>query len=100
MRGLDGPERPRPGCRDRSGSAIPRISNLFVQASATENEAALKKRLLDVARQMGRPYAVIIRKMDFPSQGSPEDLRQRAAQTGRAGAGGRLVSSPVPAYRA
>ncbi|MGB9612088.1 MAG: hypothetical protein ACPL7M_14050, partial [Bryobacteraceae bacterium] len=39
------------------------------------------------------------RKMDFPSQGSVENLRQRAMQAGRSGAAGRLISAPVLAYR-
>ncbi|MCX7602920.1 MAG: metallopeptidase TldD-related protein [Bryobacteraceae bacterium] len=98
VRGIDGPNG-RARLPGPFGVKIPRISNLFVQASAAENEAALKQRLLQLARQMGREYAVIIRKMDFPSQGSAEDLRQRAMQAGRSGAGGRLTSSPVLAYR-
>lgn len=98
VRGLDGPNG-RARLPGPFGVKIPRPSNLFVQASATENEAALKQRLLNLARQLGREYALIIRKMDFPSQGSPDDLRQRAVQAGRAGSGGRLVSTPVLAYR-
>lgn len=98
VRGMDGPNgRARlPGA---FGLKIPRISNLFVQAAQTESESALRQRLLDLARQMGRQYAIVIRKMDFPSSGSLENLRQRAAQAGRAGAGGRPVSAPVLAYR-
>ncbi|MEJ5369506.1 MAG: metallopeptidase TldD-related protein [Bryobacteraceae bacterium] len=98
VRGMDGPNgRARlPGA---FGLKIPRISNLFVQASRTESEAALRKRLVELAGQTGRPYAIVIRKMDFPSSGSLEDLRQRAVQAGRAGAGGRPVSLPILAYR-
>lgn len=98
VRGMDGPNgRARlPGA---FGLKIPRISNLFVQASRRESEAALRKRLLELAGQMGRTYAIVIRKMDFPSSGSLEDLRQRAVQAGRAGAGGRPVSAPVLVYR-
>lgn len=98
VRGLDGPNG-RARLPGPFGVKIPRISNLFVQASAAVSEAALKQRLVDLARQMGRPYGILVRKMDFPSQGSLEDLRQRAMQTGRAGGGARLVSQPVLAYR-
>lgn len=98
VRGMDG-SNGRARLPGAFGLKIPRISNLFVQAAQSESEAALRQRLLDLARQMGRQYAVVIRKMDFPSSGSVEDLRQRAAQAGRAGAGGRPVSAPVLAYR-
>lgn len=98
VRGMNGPNG-RSRLPGPFGLKIPRISNLFVQASQAESESALRRRLVALARQMGRDYAVVIRKMDFPSSGSIEDLRQRAAQAGRAGAGGRPVSAPVLAYR-
>jgi len=99
VRGMDGPNG-RARLPGPFGVKIPRISNLFVQASAmTESEADLRRRLIDLARQMGRQYGLIVRKMDFPSNGSLEDLRQSAAQAGRAAAGGRPVSTPVLVYR-
>lgn len=97
VRGLDGPSG-RSRLPGPFGLKIPRISNLFVQAEVTENEASLKQRLLQMAGQIGRQYALIIRKIDFPSQGSFEDLRQRAMQAGRSG-GGRAISIPVLVYR-
>jgi len=48
---------------------------------------------------MGREYALVIRKLDFPSFGSVDDLRQSAAQAGRSGSAGRFSSSPVLVYR-
>lgn len=98
VRGLEGPNG-RARLPGPFGVKIPRISNLLVQAAETNSEDALKQRLLELARKAGRPYAVIIRKTDFPSLGSPEDLRQRAVQAGRSGSGGRLVSAPILAYR-
>ncbi len=98
VKGMDGPNgRSRlPGA---FGLKTPRISNLFVQASVRESEAALKKRLLELAARMGREYAIVIRKLDFPSFGSVEDLRQLAAQTGRSGGGSRPAPLPVLVYR-
>ena len=98
VKGLDGPNgRSRlPGA---FGLKIPRISNLFVQAAVTESEAALKKRLVDLAVQMGREYGIVIRKLDFPSFGSIEDLRQSAAQAGRSGGAGRPAPTPILVYR-
>jgi len=98
VRGLDGPNG-RSRLPGPFGVKIPRISNLFVQAAQTETEAALRERLVNLAKKAGREYAIVIRKTDFPSQGSIEDLRQQAAQAGRSGAGGRPVSAPVLAYR-
>lgn len=98
VRGMDGPNG-RARLPGPFGTKIPRISNLFVQAASTESEASLKQRLIRLAQQTGRNYAIVIRKMDFPSQGSMENLRQRAMQAGRSGAGGRLISAPVLAYR-
>ena len=98
VRGLDGPNG-RSRLPGPFGVKIPRISNLFVQASHTESETSLRQRLIELAKKSGREYAIVIRKTDFPSQGSLEDLRQQAAQAGRSGAGGRPVSAPVLAYR-
>ncbi len=99
VKGMDGPNgRSRlPGA---FGLKIPRISNLFVQARVTESEAAMKKRLLELAARAGRGYAIVIRKLDFPSFGSVEDLRQLAAQAGRSGGGNRPAPLPVLVYRA
>lgn len=98
VKGMDGPNG-RSRLPGPFGLKIPRISNLFVQAGTAESEAALKKRLLDLAVQMGREYAIVIRKLDFPSSGSVEDLRQSAAQAGRSGGGGRPAPAPVLVYR-
>lgn len=98
VRGMSGPNG-RARLPGPFGVKIPRISNLIVQPSQTESEAALKGRLIDLARQQGRAYGILIRKMDFPSSGSFDDLRRRAVQAGRSGAGGRPVSAPVLVYR-
>lgn len=98
VKGMDGPNG-RSRLPGPFGLKTPRISNLFVQAGVTESEAALKKRLLDLAVQSGREYAIVIRKLDFPSSGSVDDLRQSAAQAGRSGGASRLSSSPVLVYR-
>ena len=76
-----------------------RLSNLFVEARKTESDAALKARLLEMIKQQGKPYGVLVRKMDYPSAGSTEDLRRISMQTGRSGGGGRPISSPVLVYR-
>lgn len=80
------------------GLKVARISNLFVTASKTEPEAQLKTRLLDMIKQQSKPYGLIVRKMDFPSTGSVDELRRIVARSGRSG-GGRPVSTPILAYK-
>jgi hypothetical protein len=98
VKGMDGPNG-RSRLPGPFGLKVARISNLFVDARQKESEAQLRKRLLDLASQMGREYAVVIRKLDFPSNGSVEDLRQNMTQAGRSGGGARPAPAPVLAYR-
>ncbi len=80
------------------GVRQPRISNLLVRASASEPLAALKTRMIEMIKQQGKPYGIIIRKMDYPSHGSIDDLRRLSQRTASSG-GGRPVSNPVLVYQ-
>lgn len=80
------------------GVRQPRISNLLVKASQSEPLSALKARLIEMIKQQGKPYGILIRKMDFPSHGSIDDLRRLSQRTAGAG-GGRSVSNPVLVYQ-
>ncbi len=80
------------------GVRQPRISNLLVRASVSEPLAALKTRLIEMMTQQGKPYGIIVRKMDFPSHGSIDDLRRLSQRTAGSG-GGRPVSNPVLVYQ-
>ena len=77
------------------GANTATLSNLFVSSSDVVPFAELKKKLIELCRARGKAYGIIVRKMDFPSTGSFEELRRifSAAQ------GGRPVSSPVLVYR-
>lgn len=79
-------------------TSIPRISNLLVRTSRSEPLPALKQQLMDMVRQQNKPFGLLIRKMDFPSAGSLDDLRRLSNRVSRAG-GGRAISSPVLVYR-
>jgi hypothetical protein len=48
-----------------------------------------------LCRQRNKPYAIIIRKMDFPTSASFEELRRILT----ASTGARPASSPILAYR-
>lgn len=80
------------------GVRQPRISNLFVKAAQSEPLSALKTRMLEMIKQQGKPYGVIVRKTDYPSHGSIDDLRRLSQRTASAG-GGRPVSNPVLVYQ-
>ena len=77
------------------GASTASFSNLFISSSETAPVGELKKKLLDLCKARGKPYGIIVRKMDFPSSASFEEARRlfRAAQ------GGQPVSLPVLVYR-
>jgi hypothetical protein len=80
------------------GVRQPRISNMIVKAAESEPLSALKARMIEMIKQQGKPYGIIIRKMDYPSHGSIDDLRRLSQRTASSG-GGRPVSNPVLVYQ-
>ena len=82
-------------CRAASGANTASISNLFVKASDAIAPAELKKKLIELCQARGKPYGIIVRKMDFPSSASIEEARRvlMSAQ------GGRPVSMPILVYK-
>lgn len=81
------------------GQKAPRIGNLFVSTSRSEPLDVLKKQLLEAAARQNKPYGILVRKMDYPSAGSFDDLRALSQRAARSGGGGRPVSAPVLIYR-
>jgi hypothetical protein len=79
------------------GAATPGVSNLFVRSSETSPASDLKKQLLDLIALRGKPYGIIVRKMDFPSSASVEEVRRiiSGSQSGSS----HSVSVPILAYR-
>jgi len=77
------------------GARMATIGNLFVRAAQSVPASELRARLIELCRQRNKPYGVLIRKMDFPSSASFEELRRMLASSG----GARPISSPVLAYR-
>ena len=72
------------------GAGAAAISNLFVSASETTPAADLKKKLIDLCQQRGKPYGIMVRKMDFPSSAS---ARRSCATSWRRAAGRRVRSA-------
>lgn len=98
IRGMTGPNG-RARLPGPFGLKTARASNLFIQARQTESEAKLKERLIDLIKTLGKPYGMLVRKMDFPSFTPIEELRRVSLRAARAGSSARPVSSPVLLYR-
>jgi TldD protein len=78
------------------GSQAAAFSNLFVSAAETVPRAELKKQMLAMLQSRGKAYGIVVRKMDFPSSASYEEVRQLL--TSQAG-GSRPVSLPLLTYK-
>lgn len=76
------------------GADVALPGNLFFRASQTESTEELRKKLLELGKQRGKPYVYVVRKMDFPSTASLDELRRIAG-----GLSGRAVSAPLRIYR-
>ncbi len=67
-----------------------------MRSTETTPVADLKKKLIDMCRQRNKPYGVIVRKMDFPSSASFDEIRRLLSG---AQGGSHAVSGPVLAYK-
>jgi TldD protein len=81
------------------GSRTAGISNLFVNASQTVPLADLKKRLIDLCKDRGKPYGMLVRKLDYPFSGSGSDIQALASAGAQSGGSARPVSPPILVYR-
>ncbi len=69
----------------RFGARSAGISNLFVNANQTVPLADLKKRLLDLCKERGKPYGVLIRKLDYPFSSGRNELQSLASAGAQSG---------------
>ena len=81
------------------GANAPASGNLIVRATGTSTLPELKQKLIDLSGQRNKPYALLIRKMDFPSTASGSELQRIAARMAQDGGAGRMVSLPLLVYR-
>jgi hypothetical protein len=77
------------------GASTAAFSNLFFHSSDTVPAADLKKKLIEIIQARGKPYGIIVRKMDFPSSASLDEARRLIG----ASQGGRPISIPILAYK-
>ncbi len=80
------------------GVKMPRPSNLIMEAAESVPLGELRGRLLTMVRDQQKEFGLLVRKMDFPSAGSLDDLRRLGQRVARGG-GGRAISLPLGIYR-
>jgi hypothetical protein len=78
------------------GAATAGIGNLFISSSETIPAGDLKKKLIELVVARGLAYGIVVRKMDYPSTASLDELR-RMFTTAEGAA--HPVSSPVLIYK-
>jgi len=81
------------------GSHSAAFGNLFIKASETASLAELKRKMIEICKTRNKPYGIIVRKMDFPSSASFDELRRLLTGSANSGGSARPVSIPILAYR-
>ncbi len=76
------------------GGYVAYASNLFVKSEETVPAASMKQKLIELIQQRNKPYGMLIRKLDFPSTASFDELRGMMA-----GMSSRPAPLPLLAYR-
>lgn len=79
-----------------SEQAVP--GNLFVTAGNAMSEASLKAKLLEKVKAQDLKFGLIVRRLDFPSTASYEELESMLRQVQKAGYF-RSLNSPLLAYQ-
>ena len=82
----------------RYGANTPKFSNLIIEARETVTVEELRRRLIELCRERGKDYGIVVRKLDFPSSASGDEIH-RSSRRRREQGGGRLFSSPIAVYR-
>jgi predicted Zn-dependent protease len=80
------------------GSEQAAIGNLFVQADETVPEAQMKAKLIERVKTAGLKYGMVVRKIDFPSTATLDELQTMARELQKNGYA-RTLNTPLLAYR-
>jgi hypothetical protein len=87
------------GYDESNGRALlggtPTPTNLIVKAHETSSVADLRAKMIDLCKQRGLSYAIVVRKLDFPSTAAADEMRRLMS----GGAGGRPVAMPLYVYK-
>ncbi|HVP00474.1 MAG TPA: metallopeptidase TldD-related protein [Bryobacteraceae bacterium] len=75
------------------------ISNLFVKVSQTDSLDSLKKKVIEMCKDRGKPYGMLVRKLDFPFSAGRGELQTLAQSGSQSGGSVRPISPPILIYR-
>jgi hypothetical protein len=81
--------------RARLGGSGPTPTNLIVTAHETTPISDIKQKMIDLCKQRDLNYAIVIRRMDFPSTAPIDEARKIMASAGA----GHPVSIPLHIYK-
>jgi TldD protein len=81
------------------GTKTAGYSNLLISASEAVSGSDLRKKLLELCKARNLAYGMIVRKMDYPTSASLDEIRRIVANFQQSGGAGRPVSLPILAYR-
>jgi hypothetical protein len=81
------------------GTNMAAFGNLFVRASETVTFAELQSKMIEILKTRDKPYGILVRKMDYPSSASFEEMRRLLSGSASSGGSARPVSIPLLAYR-
>lgn len=79
------------------GASQASFSNLFVRASGGVSADALKTKLIELIQARGKPYGLLIRKLDYPSTAGADLLRRYLGRANLASA--RPAPLPLAVYK-
>jgi len=77
------------------GADGPGFGNLFIRASQTLPFAELKKKLIYLCHEGNKPYGILVRKLDYPSSASIDELRKLAQSSSNT----RPAAPPLLVYK-
>jgi predicted Zn-dependent protease len=80
------------------GAHAAAVSNLFICAGEAVPPAELEKKLLEICQARNKPYGILVRRMDFPSSATFDEIRRLLSGDAQAG-GSHPVSLPLLTYR-
>lgn len=75
------------------------LGSLFVKTSQSEPLSALKKKLMDLCKERGKPYGMLVRKLDYPFSAGRSEIQALAQSGQQSGGSVRPISPPVLVYR-
>jgi hypothetical protein len=87
------------GYDESNGRALlggtPTPTNLIIKARETSSVADLRAKMIDLCKQRGLSYAIVVKKLDFPSTASGDEMRHLVS----GGSGGRPIAMPLYVFK-